>query len=134
MLTAGIVMGSMIIPYVSSLSEDAMRAVPMLVRDASYALGVTKWQTVWPHFLPDTTGGIATGVIIAMPRALAINSEILLRDEPTSALDPMATTRIEELIQSITDRATIIIVTHSMQHAARVSDYTGLLGHDRMVV
>jgi phosphate transport system ATP-binding protein len=50
-----------------------------------------------------------------------------LCDEPTSALDPMATARIEELLQSIKDRVTIIIVTHSMQQAARVSDYTGFM-------
>jgi phosphate transport system ATP-binding protein len=64
---------------------------------------------------------------LCIARALAINPEILLRDEPTSALDPMATARIEELIQSIKDRVTVIIVTHSMQQAARVSDYTGFL-------
>ena len=64
---------------------------------------------------------------LCIARALAINPEILLCDEPTSALDPMATARIEELLQSIKDRVTIIIVTHSMQQAARVSDYTGFM-------
>jgi phosphate transport system ATP-binding protein len=64
---------------------------------------------------------------LCIARALAINPEILLCDEPTSALDPMATARIEELIQSIKDRVTVIIVTHSMQQAARVSDYTGFM-------
>jgi phosphate transport system ATP-binding protein len=64
---------------------------------------------------------------LCIARALAINPEILLCDEPTSALDPMATARIEDLIQSIKDRVTVIIVTHSMQQAARISDYTGFL-------
>jgi phosphate transport system ATP-binding protein len=64
---------------------------------------------------------------LCIARALAINPEILLCDEPTSALDPMATARIEELLQSIKDRVTIIVVTHSMQQAARVSDYTGFM-------
>jgi phosphate transport system ATP-binding protein len=64
---------------------------------------------------------------LCIARALAIKPEILLCDEPTSALDPMATARIEELIQSLKDSVTIIIVTHSMQQAARVSDYTGFM-------
>jgi phosphate transport system ATP-binding protein len=64
---------------------------------------------------------------LCIARALAINPEILLCDEPTSALDPMATARIEDLLHSLKDRVTIIIVTHSMQQAARVSDYTGFL-------
>jgi phosphate transport system ATP-binding protein len=64
---------------------------------------------------------------LCIARALAIDPEILLCDEPTSALDPTATARIEDLIQSLKDRVTIIIVTHSMQQAARVSDYTGFM-------
>jgi phosphate transport system ATP-binding protein len=64
---------------------------------------------------------------LCIARALATAPEILLFDEPTSALDPIATGRIEELIAELRDRVTIIIVTHNMQQAARVSDYTAFL-------
>lgn len=61
---------------------------------------------------------------LCIARALAVDPEILLMDEPTSALDPRATSRIEELIGQLRGKYTIIIVTHNMQQAARVSDYT----------
>ena len=62
---------------------------------------------------------------LCIARAIAVEPEVLLMDEPCSALDPIATTRIEDLMQEIKDRYTIIIVTHNMQQAARVSDRTG---------
>lgn len=61
---------------------------------------------------------------LCIARALSVQPEILLMDEPTSALDPRATSRIEELIGELRGKYTIIIVTHNMQQAARVSDYT----------
>jgi phosphate transport system ATP-binding protein len=61
---------------------------------------------------------------LCIARALAVDPEILLMDEPTSALDPRATARIEDLIGELRGKYTIIIVTHNMQQAARVSDYT----------
>jgi len=61
---------------------------------------------------------------LCIARALAVGPEVLLMDEPTSSLDPMATARIEELIQKLKNKVTIIIVTHNMQQATRVSDYT----------
>jgi phosphate transport system ATP-binding protein len=64
---------------------------------------------------------------LCIARALATNPEILLFDEPTSALDPIATARIEELIAELRDQVTVIIVTHNMQQAARVSDYTAFM-------
>jgi len=64
---------------------------------------------------------------LCIARALATDPEILLFDEPTSALDPIATARIEELIHELKERVTIIIVTHNMQQAARVSDYTAFM-------
>jgi phosphate transport system ATP-binding protein len=68
---------------------------------------------------------------LCIARALATDPEILLFDEPTSALDPTATARIEELINTLKDQVTIIIVTHNMQQAARVSNFTAFmyLGH-----
>jgi phosphate transport system ATP-binding protein len=64
---------------------------------------------------------------LCIARALATDPEMLLFDEPTSALDPIATARIEELIATLRDQVTIIIVTHNMQQAARVSDYTAFM-------
>ncbi len=73
----------------------------------------------------DLSGGQQQRLCIA--RALATNPEILLFDEPTSALDPIATSKIEELIVELKKNVTIIIVTHNMQQAARVSDYTAFM-------
>jgi phosphate transport system ATP-binding protein len=61
---------------------------------------------------------------LCIARALAVDPEVLLMDEPCSALDPIATAKIEELIHELKDTVTIVIVTHNMQQAARVSDYT----------
>jgi phosphate transport system ATP-binding protein len=61
---------------------------------------------------------------LCIARAIAIEPDVLLLDEPCSALDPIATLRIEELLQDLRSRYTIILVTHNMQQAARVSDYT----------
>ena len=61
---------------------------------------------------------------LCIARALAVEPEIVLMDEPASALDPIATQKIEELIHQLKERYTIIIVTHNMQQAARVSDIT----------
>ena len=62
---------------------------------------------------------------LCIARALAVQPEILLMDEPASALDPIATQRIEELVYDLKKTYTIVIVTHNMQQAARVSDFTG---------
>lgn len=64
---------------------------------------------------------------LCIARALAVKPDILLMDEPTSALDPISTAKIEELVEELKKRYTIIIVTHNMQQAARVSDRTGFL-------
>jgi phosphate transport system ATP-binding protein len=68
------------------------------------------------------SGGQAQRICIA--RAIAVNPEIILMDEPCSALDPLSTLKIEELIEELKSKYTIIIVTHNMQQAARVSDVT----------
>jgi phosphate transport system ATP-binding protein len=67
---------------------------------------------------------------LCIARAIATEPEVLLMDEPTSALDPLSTSRIEELIRELKSRYTVAIVTHNMQQAARISDYTAffLLG------
>ncbi len=73
----------------------------------------------------DLSGGQQQRLVIA--RALAVEPEVLLFDEPTSALDPISTAKIEELVSTLKQDVTIIIVTHNMQQAARVSDMTGFL-------
>ena len=73
----------------------------------------------------DLSGGQQQRLCIA--RALAVEPEVLLMDEPASALDPIATAKIEELIHELKKSYTIVIVTHNMQQAARVSDYTGFM-------
>jgi phosphate transport system ATP-binding protein len=62
---------------------------------------------------------------LCIARAVAVNPDVILFDEPCSALDPTATAKIEDLIAKLTKDYTVIIVTHNMQQAARVSDYTG---------
>jgi phosphate transport system ATP-binding protein len=70
---------------------------------------------------------------LCIARALAMQPEVLLMDEPTSALDPIASSKIEELINNLKNDLTIIIVTHNMQQAARVSDYTAFMYLGEMV-
>jgi phosphate transport system ATP-binding protein len=70
---------------------------------------------------------------LCIARALAVRPDILLMDEPASALDPIATQRIEELVYDLKQRYTIVIVTHNMQQAARVSDYTAFFWLGRLV-
>jgi phosphate transport system ATP-binding protein len=70
---------------------------------------------------------------LCIARAIVADPEVLLLDEPCSALDPIATLRIEELIQEISSRYTVVIVTHNMQQAARVSDFTAFLYLGRLV-
>ncbi|MEY4577311.1 MAG: hypothetical protein RL701_2014 [Pseudomonadota bacterium] len=70
---------------------------------------------------------------LCIARSLAVSPEVLLMDEPCSALDPIATSRIEDLIHSLKETYTIAIVTHNMQQAARVSDYTTFLLNGELV-
>jgi phosphate transport system ATP-binding protein len=70
---------------------------------------------------------------LCIARALAVRPEVLLMDEPASALDPIATQRIEELIDELKQRYTIVIVTHNMQQAARVSDLTAFFWLGKLV-
>lgn len=86
------------------------------------------WEEVKDKLhLPGTalSGGQQQRLCIA--RALAVEPEVLLMDEPCSALDPSATLKIEDLIRTLREKYTIVVVTHNMQQAARVSDYTAFL-------
>lgn len=73
----------------------------------------------------ELSGGQQQRLCIA--RCLAVEPEVILMDEPASALDPISTLKIEELMQELKEKYTIVIVTHNMQEAARVSDYTGFI-------
>jgi phosphate transport system ATP-binding protein len=77
------------------------------------------------------SGGQQQRLVIA--RAIAIEPEVLLLDEPASALDPLSTLKIEELISELKDKYTIVIVTHNMQQAARVSDYTAFMYMGKLI-
>ena len=70
---------------------------------------------------------------LCIARALAVEPDILLMDEPASALDPISTLRIEELVQELKEQYTIVIVTHNMQQAARISDYTAFLLNGELI-
>ncbi|MFI5315319.1 MAG: phosphate ABC transporter ATP-binding protein PstB [Myxococcota bacterium] len=70
---------------------------------------------------------------LCIARAIAVEPEVILLDEPCSALDPIATQKVEELMQELKERYTIVIVTHNMQQAARVSDYTAFMYLGRLV-
>jgi phosphate transport system ATP-binding protein len=90
--------------------------------------GAAIWDEVKDR-LHDSALGLSGGQAqrICIARAIAVNPEIILMDEPCSALDPIATAKIEELINELKERYTVVIVTHNMQQAARVSDYTAFL-------
>jgi len=70
---------------------------------------------------------------LCIARAIAADPEVLLMDEPCSALDPIATSKVEDLIHTLKGKYTIVIVTHNMQQAARVSDYTGFMYLGRLI-
>jgi phosphate transport system ATP-binding protein len=90
--------------------------------------GAALWDEVSDR-LKDSALGLSGGQQqrLCIARALAVEPEILLMDEPCSALDPIATAKIEELMLDLKQEYTIVIVTHNMQQAARVSDYTGFM-------
>ena len=90
-LSAGIVMGIMIIPYVSSLSEDAMRAVPMSLREGSYAMGATRFQTAIKVVVPAALSGIASAYILGVSRAVGETMILAVAAgmQPNLSINPM---------------------------------------------
>lgn len=90
-LSAGIVMGIMIIPYVSSLSEDAMRAVPMSLREGSYAMGATRFQTAMRVVVPASISGIASAYILGISRAVGETMILAVAAgmQPNLSLNPL---------------------------------------------
>ena len=91
MLSAGLVMGIMIVPYISSLSEDAMRAVPMALREGSYAMGATRFQTAIKVVTPAAFSGIAAAYILGVSRAVGETMVVAIAAgmQPNFTLNPM---------------------------------------------
>jgi phosphate transport system ATP-binding protein len=120
---------------VAGLRFNGVRKKALLDEAAESALiGAALWDSVRDRLKSHAStlsGGEQQRLCIA--RALAVEPEVLLMDEPTSALDPIATKRIEELVGELKHRVTIIIVTHNMQQAMRVSDRCAflLMGEDK---
>ena len=130
-------------PFPKSIFENVayglrvrgVRSVAVLDEKVEQALrGAALWDEVKDRLNDlafNLSGGQQQRLCIA--RALATEPEILLFDEPTSALDPIATASIEELIADLKDKVTILIVTHNMQQAARVSDFTAYMYLGEMI-
>ncbi|MCL4456673.1 MAG: phosphate ABC transporter permease PstA [Nitrospirae bacterium] len=76
-LTAGLALALLILPMIIMATREAIRAIPNSIREASYALGATKWQTVINHIIPYSTGGILTGIIIGLSRAIGETAPII---------------------------------------------------------
>jgi len=109
-------------PRINGINGDMDRIVEVSLKQAAL------WDEVSDRLdesAYNLSGGQQQRLCIA--RTLAVRPEIVLMDEPASALDPVATQRIEELIYELKKKYTIVIVTHNMQQAARISDYTAFL-------
>jgi len=108
------------------LRLNGVRARPVLIERTEQSLRLAAlWEEVKDRLHAPAislSGGQQQRLCIA--RALAVQPEVLLMDEPASALDPLATAKIEDLILELKKEFTIVIVTHNMQQAARISDYT----------
>lgn len=109
---------------IQGIGQRQQRVVAMLDK-----VGLNRaWQTRYPHQL---SGGQRQRVAIA--RALILEPRVLLLDEPTSALDPISTLVIEELMTTLKQHFTLVLVTHNMQQASRVSDYTAFMHQGALV-
>ncbi|MDJ0598588.1 MAG: phosphate ABC transporter permease PstA [Crocosphaera sp.] len=76
-LTAGLTLALLILPVVIVTTREAIRAIPISLREASYAVGATKWQTIWDHILPYSSGSILTGIIIGLARAIGQTAPLI---------------------------------------------------------
>src|SRR5690606_4250272 len=118
-------------PRIHGLARDR-RALDHIVETALTRAGL--WTEVKDR-LQDSGSGLSGGQQqrLCIARAIALSPEVILMDEPCSALDPIATARIEELIDELRQNYTIVIVTHSMQQAARVSQKTAMFHLGKLV-
>ncbi len=76
-LTAGMTLGLLVLPIIIVTTREAIRTIPSHIREAAYSLGSTKWQTIWNHILPYSSGGILTGVVIALSRAIGETAPLI---------------------------------------------------------
>jgi phosphate transport system ATP-binding protein len=124
-------------PFPKSVFDNVAYGVRVLglTRNRSQLDGIVEkslrqsalWEEVKDHLKEDALSlSLGQQQRLCIARLLAVQPEVILMDEPCSALDPIATLHIEELIAELKQDYTIVIVTHNMQQAARVSDYTGL--------
>jgi phosphate transport system ATP-binding protein len=120
---------------VAGLTLNGVKNRAVLDKAAEHSLrGAYLWDEVKDKLQASgasLSGGQQQRLCIA--RALAVEPEVLLMDEPCSALDPTATAKIEELIQTLKNQYTIVIVTHNLQQASRVADYTAFLYLGKLV-
>lgn len=94
-LTAGLTLGLLILPIIIVTTRESIRTIPSHIREASYSLGATKWQTIWNHILPYSFGGIMTGIVIALSRAIGETAPLItvgaltfIAFLPSSIMDP----------------------------------------------
>ncbi|MBC7419438.1 MAG: phosphate ABC transporter permease PstA [Bdellovibrio sp.] len=94
-LTAGMTLGLLVLPIIIVTTREAIRTIPSHIREASYSLGATKWQTIRNHILPYSSGGIMTGVVIALSRAIGETAPLItvgaltfIAFLPSSVMDP----------------------------------------------
>jgi phosphate transport system permease protein len=76
-LSGGLALACLVLPIVIVATRESLRSIPSTIREAAFALGATRWQAVWHHLLPYSTGGIATGVILAMSRAIGESAPLI---------------------------------------------------------
>lgn len=101
-LSAGLTLGLLVLPLIIINSQEAVRAVPQSLRQASYGLGATKWQTVWARVLPNAISGILTGTILSISRAIGetaplvvVGASTFIREDPTSPFSKFTTLPIQ---------------------------------------
>jgi phosphate transport system permease protein len=76
-LTAGLTLGLLVLPIIIVATRESIRTIPNSIREASFALGASRWQTIWNHVLPYSSGGILTGVIISLSRAIGETAPLI---------------------------------------------------------
>jgi len=121
---------NILFPMENFKGEQKLSKSEMLER-ASQAAGLVQIEDLMDRKPSELSGGQQQRICIA--RALAVKPEVLLMDEPTSALDPISTIKIEELATELKKNYTIVIVTHNMQQATRISDKTAFFLHGEIV-